>query len=67
VRTNLQRIKKSDLVNQTFVKGSFTSVLSRIPLYSEGIGFIMPAVVFFVISCFLGENPTVTVVKKKAA
>ncbi|MEH6991497.1 hypothetical protein V7075_02170 [Neobacillus drentensis] len=45
-----------DLANQTFLKGSFTSVLLHIPLYSEGIGFVMPEVVFFMISCFTGEK-----------
>lgn len=54
-----------DLVNQMFLDGALSGMLSRIPLYTEGIGFILPAVILFIISCFMGKKSIVVLNNEK--
>ncbi len=54
-----------DLANQTILNGSFTRMLSFIPLYAEGLGFIIPAIILGIIGCFMGKKSVVILNEEK--
>lgn len=50
-----------DTINTTFLEGSLAGTLSYIPLYNQGVGWIIPAVIGIIIGALLGNmKPTVT-------
>jgi branched-chain amino acid:cation transporter, LIVCS family len=55
-----------DTINQTFLANQWTPIFSKIPLYTEGVGWLIPAIVGVILGIVLGKSKTSVELNKAA-